>query len=105
MLIAEDQKCCAKESHGNGLRHPRQSCLAGHDHCPRSMQFPSQTSAGRAHGRSRRALKLQDGPGHMEVVALNVCRGGTGLAMGTAPWGLGMRQHPSCLDTNLVLLA
>lgn len=41
----------------------------------------------------------------MEVVALNVCRGGTGLAMGTAPWGLGMRQHLSCLDTTLVLLA
>ena len=98
--MTEDQKCRAKETHGNGLRHPSQSCLAGHDRCPRSMLLPSQSSAGRAHGRSRRALKLQDGPGHMEVVAPNECSGGTGLATGTAPWGLGMGLHPSLSGCN-----
>lgn len=77
--MAEDQKRHAKETHRNGLRHPSQSCLAGHDCRPRMMPFPSQSSA----GRSRRALKLQDGPGHAEVVAPNGCSRGTGLAMGT----------------------
>lgn len=43
--------------HGNSLRRPIQSCLAGHDCYPRSMPLPSQTSANRAHGRGRSALK------------------------------------------------
>lgn len=85
---------------GTACDIPSQLCLAGHDRCPRSMPLPSRSSAGRAHGRSRRALKLQGGPGHVEVVALNGCSAGTGLAMGTAPWGPGMKLHPACLGAH-----
>jgi len=95
----------AKEMQGNSLRHPSQSCLAGHDHCPRVTPFPSQSSAGRAHGRSRRALKPHDDQRHTEVVALNGFDGSNGLSTGTGPPGLGTRLHPACLDAGLVLPA